>query len=124
MATFTPDSSKREERLYKHTDRTVKLGKGSIQGYEDKESVLKAVGSGKLKWETAKEILDEMDRTKGTVTVGVSNKGAVSVYGIRRMPVTYYASEWSRILAAETVDAIEKCIKDNSDILSRRNGED
>lgn len=29
----------------------------------------------------------------------VSAKGAVSLYGIRRFPVTFYADEWERILA-------------------------
>jgi hypothetical protein len=28
----------------------------------------------------------------------VSAKGAVSLYGIRRFPVTFYADEWERIL--------------------------
>jgi hypothetical protein len=31
----------------------------------------------------------------------VSQKGAVSLYGIRRFPVTFYADEWDRILELE-----------------------
>jgi len=29
----------------------------------------------------------------------VSEKGAVSVYGLQRMPVTLYAEQWERLLA-------------------------
>ena len=32
----------------------------------------------------------------------VSAKGGVSLYGIRRFPVTFYMEEWSRILGMES----------------------
>lgn len=35
-----------------------------------------------------------------TITLKVSPKGAVSVYGVGRFPVTLYSSQWERILAS------------------------
>lgn len=38
--------------------------------------------------------------TAKAVTFKVSEKGAVSVYGVGRFPVTLYATQWSRLLGA------------------------
>ncbi len=32
------------------------------------------------------------------LTIKVSQKGAVSVYGLQRFPVTLYAEQWERLL--------------------------
>jgi hypothetical protein len=42
----------------------------------------------------------EAEKAKGQkgVTLKVSQKGAVSLYGIRRFPITFYKEEWDRIL--------------------------
>jgi len=42
----------------------------------------------------------EAERSKGRqgTRLKVSEKGAVSLYGIRRFPVTFYVEEWERIL--------------------------
>jgi len=48
----------------------------------------------------------------------VSQKGAVSLYGIRRFPVTFYADEWDLILG-ET-DSIKTFIAENSGQLKRK----
>lgn len=37
-------------------------------------------------------------RPQASTALKVSEKGAVSLYGIRRFPVTFYADEWQRIL--------------------------
>jgi len=37
-------------------------------------------------------------RPQAATALKVSEKGAVSLYGIRRFPVTFYADEWQRIL--------------------------
>ena len=45
----------------------------------------------------------ELDRAKadrGQIKFGVSAKGAVSVYGLQRFPVTLYSNQWERLLAA------------------------
>ena len=40
------------------------------------------------------------DRAKaGTLTIKVSEKGAVSVMGLQRFPVTLYSQQWERVLA-------------------------
>ena len=39
-------------------------------------------------------------RRAGTLSFRVSGKGAVSVYGLGRFPVTLYQEQWDRLLAA------------------------
>jgi len=48
----------------------------------------------------------------------VSEKGAVSLYGIRRFPVTFYADEWERILGMQ--DEIRSFIREHDSELKRR----
>jgi hypothetical protein len=48
----------------------------------------------------------------------VSQKGAVSLYGIRRFPVTFYADEWDRILGQG--DEIREFIRANESSLKRK----
>jgi hypothetical protein len=38
---------------------------------------------------------------KKSVYLKVSQKGAASLYGIRRFPITFYLEEWNRILGME-----------------------
>jgi hypothetical protein len=43
------------------------------------------------------------------LSLRVSEKGAVSLYGIRRFPVTFYADEWEKILGmAEEIRAFAR----------------
>ncbi len=39
-------------------------------------------------------------RRPGALSFRVSDKGAVSVYGLGRFPVTLYQEQWDRLLAA------------------------
>ena len=48
----------------------------------------------------------------------VSQKGAVSLYGIRRFPVTFYADEWERLL--DMSDEIRAFIVKNRDALKKK----
>lgn len=57
--------------------------------------------------------LSDLRRGPG-LTLKVSPQGALSIYGLRRFPATYYAQEWQKILADETVAAIKDFIKQNS----------
>ena len=45
----------------------------------------------------------EAEKAKGAkdVRLAVSQKGGVSLYGIRRFPITFYLEEWTRILDME-----------------------
>ncbi len=38
-------------------------------------------------------------QSKRSIRLQVSQKGGVSLYGIRRFPVTFYKEEWDRILS-------------------------
>ncbi len=48
----------------------------------------------------------------------VSEKGAVSVYGIRRFPITFYADEWDTLLGMS--EEIRKFIGDHEGELKKR----
>ncbi len=50
-------------------------------------------------------------KEKGSLTLKVSEKGAVSVYGMGRFPVTLYKEQWLRLLAA--AQEIETFIREN-----------
>ena len=47
----------------------------------------------------------------GSIRMKVSEKGAVSVYGLGRFPVTLYLEQWLKLLAA--ADEIKRFISDN-----------
>jgi len=65
----------------------------------NKEEILAKVASGELNIEDAKRMLEETESPKrGTLYCKVSPKGAVSVYGLQRMPVTLYVEQWERLL--------------------------
>lgn len=48
----------------------------------------------------------------------VSAKGGVSLYGIRRFPVTFYLEEWRRILGM--AEEIEAFLRENEAQLKRK----
>ena len=63
------------------------------------------------------EALKSQTRAKpGQFTIRVSQKGAVSVYGLGRFPVTLYQEQWRRLLdhegeIREFIDANESQLK-------------
>jgi hypothetical protein len=52
------------------------------------------------------------------VSLKVSEKGAVSVYGLGRFPVTLYQEQWSKLL--EMADDIRAFIRENEGKLKRK----
>lgn len=50
------------------------------------------------------------------LTLKVSEKGAVSLYGMGRFPVTLYASQWDRLI--ENIDEVKAFIDANRSALS------
>jgi len=54
----------------------------------------------------------------GGVSFRVSQKGAVSVYGLGRFPVTLYQEQWEKLLAQ--TDELKAFIEANRDRLKRR----
>lgn len=55
---------------------------------------------------------------RGTLTMKVSEKGALSVYGMGRFPVTLYKEQWLKLL--EIAAEIKKFIADNDSRLKTK----
>ncbi len=54
----------------------------------------------------------------GALSFRVSEKGAVSVYGLGRFPVTLYQEQWDKLLSQ--VDELRQFIAANRDALKRK----
>jgi hypothetical protein len=67
------------------------------------QDILAKVASKELSADDAAKLIGALSpaRTAQSVTFKVSRKGAVSVYGLQRMPVTLYAEQWERVLSPE-----------------------
>lgn len=61
------------------------------------------------------QLKKEKEKNKRTVSLKVSEKGAVQINGIRRFPITLYRQEMEQIL--EMKDDIEEFIRINEDKL-------
>jgi hypothetical protein len=64
------------------------------------------------------EALKAKAASRQTITCKVSAKGAVSVYGMGKWPVTLYAGQWERLLAKS--DMILEFCQDHVDELSTK----
>ena len=58
------------------------------------------------------------NKEKDGLTLKVSEKGAVSLYGMGRFPVTLYKEQWLRILG--NASEIETVIRDNESRLKSK----
>ena len=78
---------------------------------------------------TPEELQAEIERLKaenetlkrparGQMSLKVSEKGALSVYGLGRFPVTLYREQWEKLLAAS--DSIRQFIADNDGSLKKK----
>jgi hypothetical protein len=56
--------------------------------------------------------------TRGQMSLRVSEKGALSVYGLGRFPVTLYREQWEKLL--NMGDEIRRFIQDNDSKLKRK----
>jgi len=52
------------------------------------------------------------------ISMKVSEKGALSLYGLGRFPVTLYRTQWERLLAPDQVAAILAFITANTALLT------
>ena len=73
--------------------------------------------------EQLKARIAELEREKAAasnaaITMKVSDKGGVSVYGLGRFPLTLYHSQWDKLLA--NTDSIKAFIKANGDKLAHK----
>lgn len=84
-----------------------------------KEEILAKLAAGELKVDEASKLLAEIEQPKrGALYCKVSEKGAVSVYGLQRMPVTLYVEQWDRLL--NFGDDLRQFLKDNDSRLKRK----
>jgi hypothetical protein len=91
-----------------------------IEGYNvKKEEILAKLAAGELSVEDATRLLAESDQqSRGSLYCKVSQKGALSVYGLQRMPVTLYIEQWERLLGF--ADEIRQFAAQNEGQLSRK----
>ena len=55
---------------------------------------------------------------RGQLSLRVSEKGALSVYGMGRFPVTLYREQWEKLLSMS--DQIQQFIRDNDHMLKKK----
>jgi hypothetical protein len=61
---------------------------------------------------------EALKRPRGQTSLKVSEKGALSVYGLGRFPVTLYREQWEKLLGM--ADDIRQFIKDNDANLKKK----
>jgi hypothetical protein len=83
----------------------------------NKDEILRKLQAGELSVEEATKLLNELDAPKRGLYCKVS-EGAVSVYGLQRMPVTLYVEQWQRLL--EFSEDLKQFLKENDSKLKRK----
>ncbi len=61
---------------------------------------------------------EKLKRPRGQMSMKVSEKGALSVYGLGRFPVTLYREQWDKLLGM--ADEIRQFILDNDATLKKK----
>lgn len=88
------------------------------------QEILAAVADGTLTAEAAAKLLPTPSVASKGISVRVSAKGAVSVYGLQsQFPVTLYAGQWERVFS-EAKPLVEKCIEDNAHLVDLKTDSD
>jgi hypothetical protein len=84
-----------------------------------KEEILQKLATGELQVDQASKMLADLETPRrGQLYCKVSQKGAISVYGLQRMPVTLYVEQWERLL--NFTDTIRDFIAQHSAELKRK----
>lgn len=83
-----------------------------------KEEILQKVAAGEISPEEAGKLLLTEAPKRGQLYCKVSEKGAMSVYGLQRMPVTLYVEQWQRLL--EFSDELKSFMAANDSALKRK----
>jgi hypothetical protein len=68
--------------------------------------------------------LTAMESNRPSNGLKVSTKGAVSLYGVGRFPVTLYRSQWERVIEMVQDGTIPNFIAANADSLASKPGKD
>ena len=61
---------------------------------------------------------ENLKRPRGQMSLKVSEKGALSVYGLGRFPVTLYREQWEKLLGM--TDQIRSFIAENDHLLKKK----
>ena len=61
---------------------------------------------------------EALKRPRGQMSLRVSEKGALSVYGLGRFPVTLYREQWEKLLGM--ADEIRRFIEENHQRLKKK----
>jgi len=81
--------------------------------FKTRAEVLEALRQGRITTEQADEALEALvDRPRSHLYCRVSVKGALSIYGLQRMPVTLYVEQWERVLAPEFAEKLRAFVKE------------
>ena len=84
-----------------------------------KDEILAKLAAAEITAEEASKLLDEAAQAqRASLYCKVSQKGAISVYGLQRMPVTLYVEQWERLL--DFADEIQQFAKQNDKDLKRK----
>ena len=84
-----------------------------------KDEILAKLAAGELQVDEASKLLAAIEQPKrGSLYCKVSAKGAVSVYGLQRMPVTLYVEQWERLLAFS--DDLREFLKEHDSEFKRK----
>lgn len=87
------------------------------------QDILAKVATGDIQPDEAAQLIAAMNgkgKSNGQVTYKVSAKGALSAYGLQRMPVTLYAAQWERLDSDEERKRRAEFIKANAKQLVRK----
>ncbi len=88
------------------------------------QEILAKVASGDIQPSEAATLIEALKsngKAGGQLTYKVSSKGAVSVYGMGRFPVTLYAEQWERLDSDQERKRRVEFIKTNGKELTRKN---
>ena len=88
------------------------------------QEILAKVASGDIQPSEAATLIEALKsngKAGGQLTYKVSGKGAVSVYGMGRFPVTLYAEQWERLDSDQERKRRAEFIKTNGKELTRKN---
>lgn len=94
-------------------------------GKNDSNDTLAAMAKQIREMQAEKEaMLLELAKAKkastGKLSLKVSEKGALSVYGMGRFPVTLYSGQWEKLLADSTVASIKQFIVEHAKELATK----
>jgi hypothetical protein len=101
------------------TQSFVRLDANYLESAVTREEILAKVAAGEIPVEEASKLLDKAEQSKkGSLYCKVSEKGAISVYGLQRMPVTLYVEQWERLLGFG--DELRQFLKEHDAELKRK----